>query len=134
VQPLGKVHFKYVGSQSGLHTFYGGWSTQSYPASDKCPDTNTGDGVLECDLEMVSGTTNFKFTVKLPNGAWWGDVSNDPLGGKGNTNGTVTLTLPNATVIACPVTNKTGGTNVCYLKSNGSGPDYRDGWVDMFQF
>lgn len=133
--PSGKTKFMFTSPQNGLHTFYGGWSTQSWPASDKCPDTNTTDGAFECNLDIASGTTGLKFTVQLPNGAWWADISNDPLGGKGKLQGTATLILPNAVVIPCPLTNKTGGTNVCYFKPHhSSGPDYLDAYVDLVQY
>jgi hypothetical protein len=81
-----------------------------------CPDDVSGDGALECLLDAPSGTTNFLFTVGLPDGRWWGDLSNDLQGGHGATIGTVTLEGPNGTVAYT-------------LVPNGFGPDYKNGKV-----
>ncbi|MFH2231908.1 MAG: hypothetical protein ABII13_01905 [Patescibacteria group bacterium] len=84
----------------------------------QCKDKEPGDGKLQCLLDMPSGTTKFLFTLHLPDGSWWGDMSFDPQGGKGSTIGTVILTGPNG--------------NISYIMlPNGSGPMYMNGYVSI---
>lgn len=124
--PVGTVRFRYVGPAiPGADEFQGMWDPPGPAFYDwvpstfaLCPDTQPGDGVLECLLDLPSGTANFTFTVRLPDGSWWGDLSDDPQGGHGNTIGTVTLTGP-------------GGDIPYTLVSNGSGPDYMNGAVSV---
>jgi len=122
--PPGKIRFRYDGPVlSGLHEFQGMWDPPGEafydwtPATSAlCPDLTSGDGSLECLLDMPSGTVNFLFTVKLPDGRWWGDLTCTPTGGCGSPVGQVTLEGPSG--------------SVAYdLVSNGSGPDYRNGFV-----
>jgi|GEM_PF-4738265 len=86
--------------------------------ANMCVDTTPGDSVLEC-LLPIGGAVVFDFTVKHTPAPvyWWGDVSNDLYGGKGDTNGTVRLCDENGEVAYVMI-------------SNGSGPDYRNGHVD----
>ncbi len=120
--PEGKVLFQYQGAVlSGKNEFQGMWDPPGPAFYDwvpstfaLCPDLVPGDGKLECLLDMPSGTQGFLFQVHLPDGSWWGDMSFDPQGGKGNTNGTVTLTGPK------------GGIPYI-LVSNGMGPFYMNG-------
>lgn len=83
-----------------------------------CPDGQSGDGELDCLLDMPSGTQNFVFTVHLPDGSWWGDWSCGYMGGCGAPIGTVTLTGPN-------------GPMPYQYQSNGQGPDYKNGYVSF---
>lgn len=124
--PVGKVRFRYDGPVlSGTNQFQGMWDPPGSAFHDwvpstfaLCPDTNPGDGALECLLDMPSGTASFTFTVLLPDGRWWGDMSNDPQGGHGQTIGTVTLTGP-------------GGDIPYQLMSNGAGAAYKNGYVPL---
>lgn len=122
--PVGKLLFRYDGPVlPGTNQFQGMWDP---PGSDfhdwapstfaLCPDTTPDDGVLECLLDMPSGTSNFLFTVQLPDGRWWGDWSCAPTGGCGQPIGTVTLTGPN-------------GPIPYQYQNNGQGPDYWNGLV-----
>ena len=122
--PVGQVQFLYEGpAMPGLHELHGTWDPPGPSAvgwgpeaTVQCPDIVPNNGGLECLLAMPSGTTNVTFTVKLPNGSWWGDMSYDPLGGQGATVGTVTLTGPN-------------GVIPYQMVNNGSGPYYFNGFV-----
>ncbi len=122
--PAGKIRLTYQGPViPGFLEFQGMWDPPGPDFHDwvpetfaLCPDTMAGDGALECLLDAPSGTTNVLFTVKLPDGRWWGDLSCTPTGGCGSTIGTVTLEGP-------------AGTIPYELVSNGTGPDYRNGRV-----
>lgn len=122
--PIGKLRFRYDGPVvAGLNQFQGMWDPPgpdfhdwNAATSALCPDAIPGDGSLECLLDAPSGTTNFLFTVHLPNGQWWGDMSDDPLGGHGSTVGTVSLEGPYGDIPYAFV-------------SNGAGPDYMNGKV-----
>ncbi|MFH1077956.1 MAG: M23 family metallopeptidase [Patescibacteria group bacterium] len=122
--PIGKVRFRYDGPiLSGLNAFQGMWNPPGPAFYDwipstfaLCPDTVSGDGILECLLDAPSGTVGLLFTVHLPDGRWWGDMSYDPTGGHGSTIGTVTLTGP-------------GGDIPYAMVSNGTGPLYKNGSV-----
>lgn len=124
--PLGKLRFRYDGPvMAGQNQFQGMWDPPgpdfhdwSPTTSALCPDSIPGDGSLECLLDAPSGTTNLLFTVHLPNGQWWGDMSNDPMGGHGSTIGTVSLEGPYGSV-------------PYVLVSNGSGPSYMNGQVSL---
>jgi hypothetical protein len=124
--PYGKVLFQFSDSPlSGVNEFQAMWDPPGPMFYDwvpstfaLCPDTQPNDGKLECLLDMPSGTLSFLFQVKLPDASWWGDMSYDPQGGKGNTNGTVTLTGPNG--------------NIPYVMiTNGTGPLYMNGLVSL---
>lgn len=124
--PQGKVLFEYVGpALTGFMEFQAMWDPPGPVFVDwvpstfaLCPDVVPNDGLLSCLLDMPSGTKNFEFQVHLPDGSWWGDMSNDPQGGKGKTIGTVKLT------------NAQG--NIPYVqKSNGTGPYYTNGYVAL---
>ncbi|MEO5927772.1 MAG: M23 family metallopeptidase [Patescibacteria group bacterium] len=122
--PPGKLRFRYDGPVlAGTNQFQGMWDPPGPVFHDwtpatfaLCPDNMPNDGILECLLDAPSGTTNFLFTVHLPDGSWWGDMSYDPQGGHGSTIGTVSLEGPNGIVQYVMV-------------SNGSGPDYKNGKV-----
>lgn len=124
--PIGKLHFHYDGPVvPGSNQFQGMWDPPgpgihdwNAATSALCQDDLAGDGSLDCLLDVPSGTTDFLFTVGLPDGRWWGDVSNDPQGGHGATIGTVTLEGPYGIVPYSMV-------------SNGSGPDYLNGKVAL---
>ncbi|MCR4278802.1 MAG: hypothetical protein NUV81_02775 [bacterium] len=124
--PVGMIQFVYTGpAMSGSHELHGMWdppgpSSVSWgsEATVQCPDVVPGDGGLECLLAMSSGTQYFTFTVRLPDGSWWGDMSNDPKGGKGKPIGNVTLTGPN-------------GEISYQMVNNGSGPEYYNGFVSV---
>jgi hypothetical protein len=126
VVPAGKVLFRYDGPVvPGSNQLQGMWDPPGPAFYDwvpstfaTCPDTQPGDGRLECLLDMPSGTVNVLFTVRLPDGRWWGDMSTDPNGGNGSTIGTVTLTGP-------------GGEIPYVLVSNGSGDAYMNGSVPL---
>lgn len=124
--PSGMIEFRYDGPVlPGLNVFQGMWDPPgpvfhdwTSSTSALCQDAYSGDGVLECLLDMPSGTTGFLFTVRLPDGRWWGDMSYDSTGGHGDTIGTVTLTGP-------------GGDIPYTLVSNGTGPLYMNGSVPV---
>jgi hypothetical protein len=124
--PVGKVRFRYQGEAlPGLHQFQGMWDPPGAAFYDwtpdtfvLCPDNTADDGRLECLIDAPGGTTDFLFTVRLPDGRWWGDLTCTSTGGCGMTIGTVTLEGPN-------------GPIAYELLSNGSGPDYRNGFVAM---
>ncbi|MBU1348718.1 M23 family metallopeptidase [Patescibacteria group bacterium] len=120
--PLGKVRFRYDGPVvPGLNQLQGmwdppgpsfyGWTPSTFAL---CPDLVAGDGLLECLLDMPSGTVNVLFTVHLADGRWWGDMSYDTTGGQGSTIGTVTLTGPSGDIPYVLVSNGTG-----FLYMNG---------------
>ena len=122
--PIGLVHFVYEGPlMDGHHELHGSWDlpgSASVPwgpeSTVQCPDTAIDDGRLDCQLAMPSGTTNFYFTVKLPDGSWWGDFSSNSSGGSGATIGAVTLTGPYG--------------DISYeMKNNGLGEQYFNGHV-----
>ena len=56
-----------------------------------CVDAVADDGKLLCTFTVPCGTSPFEFQVYLPDKRFWGDMSFDPLGGKGSTIGTLTL-------------------------------------------
>ncbi|MFA5936002.1 MAG: hypothetical protein WC787_04080 [Patescibacteria group bacterium] len=122
--PIGKVRFRYDGpALPGLNQFRGMWDPPGAPLYDwvpatfaTCPDTVPDDGSLECFLDAPSGTTNLLFTIQLPDGRWWGDMSCNPSGGCGFTIGNVTLEGPE-------------GTISYDLVPNGSGAPYMNGSV-----
>lgn len=124
--PPGTVHFVYTGSGvSGIHELHGAWDVPGpgsvswgQEATVQCPDIVSQDNGLECVLAMPSGTKNVLFTVRLPDGRWWGDMSSDPTGGHGKTIGTVELTGPN-------------GAIPYKMVNNGTGPDYYNGFVSV---
>ncbi len=124
--PEGLVQFVYEGGTgTGVYELHGTWkplNSTTVPwgpeATSQCPDVVPGDYGLECLLTMPSGTTNFTFTVKLPDGSWWGDMSYDPLGGKGDTIGVVTLVGPQ-------------GEIPYQMVSNGTGSEYYNGYVSV---
>lgn len=123
--PVGMVRFRYEGPvTTGLHSFQGMWDPPgavfhdwTAETSALCPDEDATDGVLECLLEAPSGTVNLLFTVQLPDGRWWGDLSCDATGGCGETIGTVTL-------------ESATGTIPYDLLPNGTGSTYMNGFVD----
>jgi hypothetical protein len=120
------IRFRYDGpALPGMDQLQGMWDPPGSAFYDwipstsaLCPDTHPGDGVLECLLDMPSGTVDFTFTVLLPDGSWWGDMSDDPKGGHGNTIGTIVLTGP-------------GGEVPYALVTNGSGTKYMNGFVPV---
>lgn len=124
--PLGKVLLHYEGPiVPGSHELQGMWDPPGPLFYDwvpttfaLCPDLVAGDGELDCLLDMPSGTTNFLFTIHLPDGRWWGDMSCFPTGGCGQSIGTVTLTGPN-------------GELAYQYQNNGQGPNYWNGWVPL---
>lgn len=124
--PPGQVLFMYEGPVTGgAHEFQGMWDPSGPAFHDwvsetfaLCPDTELDDHRLACLLDMPSGTANFLFTVRLPDGRWWGDKSCDPTGGCGDTLGTVTLLGPN-------------GQIPYVFKNNGTGPEYWNGFVSL---
>lgn len=123
--PAGKVHFQYTGPVSGAYQLQGMWDPPGVAFYDwvpstfaLCPDTNPSDMGFDCLLDMPSGTVNVLFTVKLPDGRWWGDESCAPTGGCGATIGTVTLTGPS-------------GVIAYQMQPNNSGPPYYNGFVPL---
>lgn len=124
--PPGLVHFVWEGEpMAGIQELHGSWDPPGPgfipwgpEATVQCPDVTPNDGRLDCLLAMPGGTTMFSFTVQLPNGSWWGDMSDDPLGGHGETVGTVTLTGPYGPI----------GYD---MVDNGTGPDYYNGFVSV---
>lgn len=93
---------------------------------DLCPDTNPADSVLECDLDLPSGSTELVFTAakidpNAPNdtGAatyWWGDWSCPAPGGCGTDNGHIYL-------------SNSKGPVPYDRKQNNAGPLYQNGHV-----
>ncbi len=124
--PLGKVHFHYEGPiVPGTNQLQAMWNPPGpvfydwIPATFAlCPDLIPNDGLLDCDLDMPSGTTGFLFTVLLGDGRWWGDWSCAPTGGCGKPIGLVTLTGPS-------------GLIVYQYQPNQFGPDYQNGWLPI---
>jgi hypothetical protein len=122
--PPGKIRFRYDGPVlPGSNEFQGMWDPPGdsfydwTPATSAlCPDLVPGDGSFECFLDIPSGSMNFLFTVKLPDERWWGDLTCTPTGGCGSPIGQVTLEGPSGSV-------------AYELVSNGSGLDYRNGFV-----
>jgi hypothetical protein len=93
------IHFRYEGVTVGENVLEGWWYGLVAPEDtwqnaflEDCPDDDPTDAVLECDLPFSSGYIGFLFQVHLPDGRYWGDMSEDVTGGHGETIGAVTLT------------------------------------------
>lgn len=114
--PPGTVRFQYHGPiLAGAIEFQGMWDPPGSSFYDwapatfaLCPDSMPGNGVVTCDLPMPSDTINFLFTVHLPDGRWWGDLSCDPGGGCGQTIGQVDLLSPSGPLDYVMKPNKAG--------------------------
>lgn len=121
-----QIIFHYIGGVKGVHQFQGMWDPPGpgffdwqQSTFDLCKDDDPNDSELKCLLDIPSGTTNFMFTVRLPDGRWWGDASCTPSGGCGTTIGMVWLVTGNNLTIDYE------------LKNNGQGEDYYNGYLPL---
>jgi hypothetical protein len=119
------VHFLYSGPPlPGSIKLEGWWQPPNAPSHgwgivSDCVDTIPGDGTLECELPLPSGTSPFEFQIDLPNGSFWGDQSCSSLGGCGKPNGTVKLS------------NTKGPIPVTLVPNNTNNQPYYNGHVQL---
>ncbi len=73
-----------------------------------CPDADSSDDQLECDLPVPAGSPVFEFQIYLPDERYWGDHSCGPKGGCDQPIGSVTLTSAGMDVPVTFVPNPEG--------------------------
>lgn len=113
------LHLRYVGDVIGAHTMSAWWlnpdgTTRAWDVVMECADIDISDTLLECDLPVPSGSSNFEFQVTRPDGRFWGDHACDS-GGCGNPLGSLTLTK--------------GGDIPYMFQPNSAGPPYYNGYL-----
>ncbi|MFH1620742.1 MAG: M23 family metallopeptidase [Patescibacteria group bacterium] len=76
----------------------------------ECGDAVAGDGWLDCEFLLPTGTSPFEFQIILPDGRFWGDKSCSPQGGCGNTVGNLFLFSQGGLVNIEMIPNNTEGS------------------------
>ncbi len=91
-------------------------SVRAWGQVTDCADAVPGDGKLECQFTVESGSSPLEFQIDLPNGQFWGDQSCWN-GGCGSTVGSLTVSGP-------------GGGLAFVLVPNQYGPPYYNGRIE----
>jgi hypothetical protein len=114
ISPMPSFTFKYEGAVTGAISLLSWWqnpdgTVREWGPVAECADDNAYDRILECVLNIPSGSRTFEFQVNLPDGGYWGDLSCNPGGGCGQTIGTVVLAKGSEQVLYSLNPNNTDG-------------------------